>query len=138
MKFVRISPKNRTAWNFRGDLIKDITKLGYEVIVTGPNDIDVDKIEALGARFVKIPMEKTGVNIISDQKFNKSAAHLVHITPSAHSHYHITSVIHNSQREHIRSGRYERIELGDIPLHRIRKDHIADTADIIGRHGDCP
>ena len=72
MKFVLISPKNRTAWNFRGDLIKDVINLGYEVIVTGPNDIDVDKIEALGARFVKIPMEKTGVNVMSDLKYIKA------------------------------------------------------------------
>lgn len=69
MKFVLISPKNRTAWNFRGDLIKDIIAMGNEVIVTGPNDIDVEKIEALGARFVKIPMEKTGVNALSDLKY---------------------------------------------------------------------
>lgn len=69
LKFVLISPKNRTAWNFRGDLIKDLVSLGWEVIVTGPNDIDVDKIEALGARFVKIPMEKTGVNAVSDLKY---------------------------------------------------------------------
>ncbi|MBQ4104906.1 MAG: glycosyltransferase family 4 protein [Clostridia bacterium] len=72
MKFVLISPKNRTAWNFRGDLIKDIVAKGWEVIVTGPNNIDVDKIEALGARFVKIPMEKTGVNAISDLKYIKN------------------------------------------------------------------
>ena len=69
MKFVLISPKNRTAWNFRGDLIRDIVNLGHEVIVTGPNDIDVDKIEALGARFVKIPMEKTGVNAVEDLRY---------------------------------------------------------------------
>lgn len=69
MKFVLISPKNRTAYNFRGDLIKDIISAGYEVIVTGPNDIDVDKIEELGARFVKIPMEKTGVNAVEDLKY---------------------------------------------------------------------
>lgn len=68
MKFVLISPKNRTAYNFRGDLIKDIISKGYEVIVTGPDDKDVDKIEALGARFVKVPMNKTGVNPVSDLK----------------------------------------------------------------------
>lgn len=66
MKFILISPKNRTAYNFRGDLIKDITAKGYEVIVTGPDRKDVDKIEALGARFVEIPMKKTGVNPVSD------------------------------------------------------------------------
>ena len=46
MTFLLISPKNRTAWNFRGDLIRDIVNMGHEVIVTGPNDIDIDKIEA--------------------------------------------------------------------------------------------
>ena len=44
MKIVFISPKNRTVYNFRGDLIKEIVALGHEVVVTGPNDIDVDKI----------------------------------------------------------------------------------------------
>ncbi|MBQ7999933.1 MAG: glycosyltransferase family 4 protein [Ruminococcus sp.] len=69
MKIIFISPKNRTAYNFRGDLIKEIVALGWEVVVTGPNNIDVDKIEALGARFVKIPMEKTGVSAKSDLKY---------------------------------------------------------------------
>lgn len=52
MKFVLVSPKNRTAYNFRGDLVKLIISKGYEVIVTGPNRDNVGKIEALGARCV--------------------------------------------------------------------------------------
>lgn len=58
MRFILVSPKNRTAYNFRGDLIKRIISCGYEVIVTGPNRVGVEKIEALGARFVEIPMNK--------------------------------------------------------------------------------
>lgn len=69
MKFVLISPKNRTAYNFRGDLIKEIISKGYEVIVTGPDRIDIDKIEKLGARFVEIPMNKTGTNVLGDIKY---------------------------------------------------------------------
>lgn len=69
MKFVLISPKNRTVYNFRGDLIKEIINKGYEVVVTGPDMTDVDKIEALGARFKEIPMEKTGTSIASDLKY---------------------------------------------------------------------
>lgn len=69
MKFVLISPKNRTVYNFRGDLIKEIIAKGYEVIVTGPDKTDVDKIEALGARFVEIPMNKTGTSISGDLKY---------------------------------------------------------------------
>lgn len=52
MKFILVSPKNRTAYNFRGDLIKEIIACGYEVVVTGPNQIDVDKITALDAKFI--------------------------------------------------------------------------------------
>lgn len=69
MKFILISPKNRTVYNFRGDLIKAIISKGYEVVVTGPDDIDIDKITALGARFVKIPVNKNGTNIVGDLKY---------------------------------------------------------------------
>ena len=69
MKFLLISPKNRTVYNFRGDLIKSIISLGYEVVVTGPDMTDVDKIEALGARFCLIPMQKNGTSILGDIKY---------------------------------------------------------------------
>ncbi len=68
-KFILISPKNRTVYNFRGDLIKTIINKGYEVVVTGPNKIDVDKIEALGARFVEVPINKNGINPLADMKY---------------------------------------------------------------------
>lgn len=61
-----ISPKNRTVYNFRGNLIKDIIKHGYEVIVTGPDEVDIDKIYELGASFRKIPMNKNGTSVLKD------------------------------------------------------------------------
>jgi len=76
MKFILISPKNRTAYNFRGDLIKDIISCGYEVIVTGPDRENVEKIEELGARFVEIPMNKNGVNPLEDLKYQKALTEL--------------------------------------------------------------
>lgn len=69
MKFLLISPKNRTVYNFRGDLIKEIINKGYEVVVTGPDQTDIDKIEALGARFVEIPMNKTGTSMLRDMEY---------------------------------------------------------------------
>lgn len=69
MKFILISPKNRTSYNFRGDLIKKIIASGYDVVVTGPNRDNVEKIEELGARFVEIPMNKNGVNPLHDIKY---------------------------------------------------------------------
>lgn len=72
MKFILVSPKNRTVYNFRGDLIKMIVACGYEVVVTGPNRIDMDKIEALGARFIEVPMNKNGVNPIADIQYQNA------------------------------------------------------------------
>lgn len=71
-KLILISPKNRTVYNFRGDLIKDIIAKGYEVVVTGPDQTDVDKIIALGARFKEIPMNKTGTSVLADLKYCKA------------------------------------------------------------------
>lgn len=65
-KFILISPKNRSAYNFRGDLIKDIQAKGYDVFVTGPNQEGVEKIEALGAKFIEVPVNKNGTNPFAD------------------------------------------------------------------------
>ena len=69
MKFLMISPKNRTVYNFRGDLIKKIISCGYDVVVTGPDMTDVDRITELGAEFREIKMNKTGTSVIGDLKY---------------------------------------------------------------------
>lgn len=76
MKLILVSPKNRTAYNFRGDLVREIIDRGYEVVVTGPNRDHVDKIEALGARFVEIPMNKNGVDPFADLRYRKALCEL--------------------------------------------------------------
>lgn len=68
-KFLLISPKNRTVYNFRGDLIQSIKADGYDVIVTGPNKENIDKIEELCVKFVEIPMNKNGLNPIADIRY---------------------------------------------------------------------
>ena len=69
MKFFLISSKNRTVYNFRGDLVKKIVSRGYDVKVTGPDMIDVDKIKDLGAEFVEVPLNKDNTSIIGDIKY---------------------------------------------------------------------
>jgi len=69
MKYIVVSPKNRTVYNFRGDLIREIISGGNKVVVTGPNRIDVDQIEALGAEFVELPVNKNGINPLADLKY---------------------------------------------------------------------
>lgn len=77
MKFLLLSPKNRTVYNFRGELVKEIIRRGYDVLVTGPDRSDVDKIEALGARFVEIPMDKTGTSVAGDLRYCRALLRLM-------------------------------------------------------------
>ena len=69
MKFLLISPKNRTVYNFRGDLVRELIRRGYEVLVTGPDQTDVERIRELGAVFYEIPMNKTGTNPLADLRY---------------------------------------------------------------------
>ena len=69
MKFMLISPKNRTVYNFRGDLLKNIKKNGYEIVVTGPNKDNIEKIEELGAHFIEIPLQKNSIGVIENIKY---------------------------------------------------------------------
>lgn len=69
MKFILISPKNRTVYNFRGELIRELVSKGYEVVVTGPDDTDIERIEALGVRFKVISLEKNGTSIVADLRY---------------------------------------------------------------------
>ena len=64
-----VSPKNRTVYNFRGDLIKELQKENYHVVVTGPNQDDMEAIQNLNVEFVDIPMNKDGVNPLKDLKY---------------------------------------------------------------------
>ena len=68
-KFLLVAPKNRTVYNFRGDLLRAIQQCGYRTIVTGPNRDNVDRIEALDARFFEVPMNKNGVNVFADLRY---------------------------------------------------------------------
>jgi len=77
MKFLLISPKNRTTYNFRGELIKRIQERGYEVLVTGPDRVDAEGVEALGVDFRVIPVDKNGTSITSDLKYMRSLYRLM-------------------------------------------------------------
>ena len=65
-KFLLISPKNRTVYNFRGDLIRAIQNEGYEVLVTGPDFENKDEIDKLDVRFFHVPLKKNALSIIGD------------------------------------------------------------------------
>ena len=56
--------------------MKEFVKKGYEIVVTGPDRTDVEKIEALGTRFIEIPMNKNGTSITGDLKYCKDLIRL--------------------------------------------------------------
>ena len=60
---------SNTAWNianFRLGLIKHLMLAGYEVIAVAPSDEYVAAIEESGCRFVSLPMDNKGTNLVSD------------------------------------------------------------------------
>ena len=58
-----------TAWNianFREGLIRQLREDGHDVIAVAPQDEFVPAIEALGARFIHMPMDNQGTNPLRD------------------------------------------------------------------------
>ena len=96
-KIMVISPKNKTVFNFRGDLIKEFINKGYEVVVTGPNDDFVDDIKALGAEFVKVPCVKDNTSILNDLSYCKNLYKVIRkYKPNKIFSYTIKPVIYGS------------------------------------------
>lgn len=56
--------------NFRGDMIKAMVKNGHQVIACAPNDNGdiAEKVHKLGAKYVPIEMNRTGMNPLKDLK----------------------------------------------------------------------
>ncbi|WP_318617956.1 glycosyltransferase family 4 protein [Sporosarcina sp. YIM B06819] len=71
MKVIVISPKNKTLFNFRGDLIKEIISKGHEVIAIGPNRDNINEVLALGVKFIEVPFTKDNTSILGDIKYFK-------------------------------------------------------------------
>lgn len=101
MKFMLISPKNRTVYNFRADLIRAIQSKGYDVVVTGPDRIDIDRIEALGVTFAEIPMNKTGTSPLADLRYCRALYRLMKKErPDAVLGYTVKPVIYGAIAAH--------------------------------------
>lgn len=101
MKFLMISPKNRTVYNFRGELIRRLIEAGYEVTVTGPDRTDVERIEALGVTFEEIPMNKNGTGILSDLRYCRNLRRLMkRIRPDVVMGYTIKPVVYGGIAAH--------------------------------------
>lgn len=98
MKIIVVSPKNKTVFNFRGDLIKDMIAHGNEVYVTGPNQEFVEDIMALGVKeFIEVPFVKDNTSIMGDFDYLKQLiAVMKKVKPDMLFAYTIKPVIYGS------------------------------------------
>lgn len=98
MKILVISPKNKTVFNFRGDLIKDMISNGNKVYVTGPDREFVNDIMSLGvSEFIEIPLIKDNTSIAGDFLYLKNLRKTMkRIEPDLVFEYTIKPVIYGS------------------------------------------
>ena len=98
MKILVISPKNKTVFNFRGDLIRDMIACGNEVYVTGPNQDFVEDIMALGVKkFIEVALVKDNTNPLGDISYQKALSAVIdEIKPDIIFSYTIKPVIYGS------------------------------------------
>ena len=69
-KIMVIAPKAKSIMNFRGDLIKEFIKKGYEVIVVCPEYGQEENLKRIGVKEVLvIKMNKTSTNILSNIQY---------------------------------------------------------------------
>lgn len=98
MRILIVSPKNKTVFNFRGDLIRDMIAQGHEVIVTGPNRDYVEDILALGVKeFLEAAVVKDNTSITGDLAYLKKLTRIMKETkPDLVFGYTIKPVIYGS------------------------------------------
>lgn len=98
MKILVVSPKNKTVFNFRGDLIKDMIAKGHEVYVTGPNREFVADIMALGVKeFLEVPLVKDNTSVTGDLAYLRKLRKVMkQIQPELVFAYTIKPVIYGS------------------------------------------
>lgn len=73
MKILIVSPKNKSVFNFRGDLIRDMIRQGHEIVVTGPNRDYIEDIMDLGvAEFIEVKLVKDNTSIKGDLNYLRS------------------------------------------------------------------
>lgn len=98
MKILIISPKNKTVFNFRGDLIKDMISRGNDVYVTGPNQEFIEDIYALGVKeFLEVPFVKDNTSVCGDLAYLSQLKRIMRkISPDLVFSYTIKPVIYGS------------------------------------------
>lgn len=92
------------AWNianFRGGLIRGLQSDGWQVVAMAPRDAHVPRVEALGCRFVELPMHGSGTNPWLDLRlYRRFKAALATERPAAFLGYTIKPNVYGSLAAH--------------------------------------
>ena len=98
MKILVISPKNKTVFNFRGDLIKNMIASGHEVYVTGPNKDFEEDVLALGVKeLICVPLVKDNTSVSGDLSYMKKLKAVIkELKPDLVFSYTIKPVVYGS------------------------------------------
>ncbi len=76
-KILLLSPKDNNFYNFRKEMILKLVELGYEVVLVCPYGQKIDFFTEKGCRFVDIPVDRRGKNILKDLKLIFAYRHLL-------------------------------------------------------------
>jgi len=94
-----------TAWNlvnFRAGLIRSLLDAGHEVVAVAPTDKYAVQLAEMGCRFVDLPMENGGTNIISDVKLAWRYFRLfLHERPDVYLGYTVKPNVYGSISAHL-------------------------------------
>ncbi len=97
MNIVILASYAKSLVNFRGDLIKDMIAAGHRVTAIAPENDCIDDIRSLGANFIQVQFNRTGVNPFKDINFiRKLKKVLISINPDIFLGYTIKPVVYGS------------------------------------------
>lgn len=77
MKVLMIAPKTSTFINFRGDLMKDISKKGNEIVAVCPESGFEETLKKLGARCRLIKLNKNSTTIFDNLSYLKELTKII-------------------------------------------------------------
>lgn len=98
MKILIVSPKNKSLFNFRGDLIRDMISKGHEVVTVGPNRDYLEDVLALGVtEFIEVNLVKDNTSIKGDLRYLQNLIRVMKVQkPDLVFGYTIKPVIYGS------------------------------------------
>lgn len=93
-----------SAWNianFRGGLVRELQADGWEVIAAAPVDEHVDRVRALGCRFVEMPIDNAGTHPWRDIQLYRRYRNLMRIErPAVYLGFTIKPNVYGSLAAH--------------------------------------